>query len=64
MKVVILLLVAFLSLYAKGLKQDPIERVDLADGTTILRIHFNYLNSFQNIQRVRGIDGFFNFFAA
>lgn len=60
MKVVILLLVAFLSLYAKGLKQDPIERVDLADGTTILRIHFNYLNSFQNIQRVRGIDGFFN----
>lgn len=60
MKIFILVLVLFLSLYGKNLKKDPIERVDLADGTTVLRIHFNYLNSYENIQRVRGIDGFFN----
>jgi len=60
MKIIILLLVAFLSLSAKNIKQDPIERVDLKDGTTVLRVHFNYLNSYENIQRVRGIDGYFN----
>ncbi|MBU0721290.1 cellulose biosynthesis cyclic di-GMP-binding regulatory protein BcsB [bacterium] len=60
MKLIILLLMAFLSLYGKNVKQDPIQRIDLENGNTILRIHFNYLNSYENIERVRGIDGYFN----
>ncbi|MBU1657629.1 cellulose biosynthesis cyclic di-GMP-binding regulatory protein BcsB [bacterium] len=60
MKLIVVLLMAFLSLYGKNIKQDPIQRVDLDNGNSILRIHFNYLNSYQNIQRVRGIDGFYN----
>ena len=60
MKIFTLLLLAFLSLWAKNVKQDPIERIDLKDGTTLLRVHFNYLNSVNNINRVRGIDGFYS----
>lgn len=60
MKILITILLLFFTLYAKNIKQDPIERIDLDNGTTILRIHFNYINSFNTIQRVRGIDGFFN----
>lgn len=59
MKIFILLLVTIVSLYAKNIKQEPIERVDLADGSTILRVHLNYLNSFNKVIRVRGIDGFY-----
>lgn len=60
MKILTLILLAFLSLYAKNVKQDPIQRVDLADGSTLLRVHLNYLNSYENIERVRGTDGFYN----
>lgn len=60
MKLILLILMTFLSLYGKNVKQDPIERIDLADGSTVLRVHFNYLNSYDNTERVRGIDGFYN----
>lgn len=60
MKYFILILVIFASLYAKNIKQDPIERIDLADGSSILRVHFNYLNSYNKVVRVRGVDGFYS----
>lgn len=59
MKIILAMALIFFSLYAKKVKEDPIERIDLANGTTILRVHFNYVNSVHTIQRVRGIDGTF-----
>lgn len=59
MRFILLGLVFVLSLYGKNVKQDPIQRIDLKDGTSVLRIHFNYLDSFENTARIRGIDGMY-----
>lgn len=61
MRIVVIMLMLLMALNAKEIsKVDPIERIDLSNGNTILRIHFNYLNSIKRIKRVRGIDGFFD----
>jgi hypothetical protein len=60
MRYIAILLLAFLSLYGKNIKHDSIERIDLENGNSILKIHFNYLDTMKNIERVRGIDGFYS----
>jgi len=58
-RILTLLLLALLSLNAQNIKKQAIERIDLQDGTTLLRIHFNYKDSFKKITRVRGTDGYY-----
>ena len=60
MKFILLVMLVVFSLYGKNIKQDVIEKLELVDGTTILRVHFDYLNSFENIKRIRGLDGYYN----
>ncbi len=60
MKIAILILLAVLGLYGKNVKDNPIQRLDLKDGTSLLRVHFNYLNAFKTTQKVRGLDGIYS----
>jgi len=46
-------------LHANTKQSKPIENIQLKDGTSIVRVHLNYVNSFKNIQRIRGTDGIY-----
>ncbi len=59
MKIILMVMILIFNLYGQNTKQEAIEKFDLKDGTYLLRIHFNYLNSFENTKRIRGLDGFY-----
>lgn len=56
MRYIVLVLMIVFSLHAKSNK-DAIEKFDLKDGTSVIRVHFNYLNSYENIKRISGLNG-------
>ncbi len=58
MKYLILIAIFSLTLFATDItKKDPIERIDLDNGNTVLKIHFNYLNAMETIKRIKGSNG-------
>lgn len=59
MKIVLLVMGLFCFLFANQKQNNPIEKIDLGDGSSIVRVHFNYENAFKNTKRVRGTDGIY-----
>jgi len=59
MKIFIFIMGLFLLLHASEKQNIPTQTIELADGTSIVRVHFNYVNSFKDVQRIRGTDGFY-----
>jgi hypothetical protein len=58
-KIILVIVGLLFTLYANEKQGNTIENIALSDGTTLVKVHFNYLNSFKKMQRIRGVDGFY-----
>ena len=60
MRILLLIIGLVFMLHATEKPTNPVEKIKLPDGTSIVRVHLNYINSFEHIRRIRGTDGLYS----